>query len=83
MAFVSAPASAFRLHTAAAPVACKSAFLGSFVVRRPRARYNLNVVRAVSSNDFKTGTTIEMDGTVYRVVEFLHVKPGKGAFAGL
>lgn len=32
-----------------------------------------------SSNDFRNGTTIELDGIVYRVVEFLHVKPGKGA----
>jgi elongation factor P len=33
----------------------------------------------ISSNDFRTGVTIEMDGQVYQVVEFLHVKPGKGA----
>ena len=33
----------------------------------------------ISSNDFKTGVTIEMDNGVWRVVEFLHVKPGKGS----
>ena len=33
----------------------------------------------ISSNDFRTGTSIELDGSVWRVVEFLHVKPGKGA----
>ncbi len=33
----------------------------------------------ISSNDFRTGTSIEMDGQVWRVVEFLHVKPGKGS----
>ena len=33
----------------------------------------------ISSNDFRTGTTIELDGSVWRVVEFLHVKPGKGS----
>ncbi|KAF1086547.1 Elongation factor P [Sporotomaculum syntrophicum] len=33
----------------------------------------------VSTNDFRTGLTIEMDGDVYQVVEFQHVKPGKGA----
>lgn len=33
----------------------------------------------ISSNDFRTGTTIEIDGKVWRVVEFLHVKPGKGS----
>ena len=31
----------------------------------------------ISSNDFRTGTSIELDGSVWRVVEFLHVKPGK------
>ncbi|HHT47590.1 MAG TPA: elongation factor P [Firmicutes bacterium] len=33
----------------------------------------------ISTNDFQTGLTIEMDGEVYTVVEFQHVKPGKGA----
>lgn len=33
----------------------------------------------ISSNDFRTGTTIELDGQVWRVIEFLHVKPGKGS----
>lgn len=33
----------------------------------------------ISSNDFRTGVSIELDGAVWRVVEFLHVKPGKGA----
>lgn len=33
----------------------------------------------LTSNDVKPGTTIELDGIVFRVNEFLHVKPGKGA----
>ena len=33
----------------------------------------------ISSNDFRTGTSIEQNGSVWRVVEFLHVKPGKGS----
>jgi len=33
----------------------------------------------VSVNDLRTGLTIEIDGEVLSVVEFLHVKPGKGA----
>ncbi|GCF93984.1 elongation factor P [Enterococcus florum] len=33
----------------------------------------------ISVNDFKTGLTIEVDGDIWRVVEFQHVKPGKGA----
>ena len=33
----------------------------------------------ISAGDFRNGATFEMDGKVYRVVEFQHVKPGKGA----
>ena len=33
----------------------------------------------ISSNDFRTGVSIVLDGSVWRVVEFLHVKPGKGS----
>ncbi|MGL4662309.1 MAG: elongation factor P [Culicoidibacterales bacterium] len=33
----------------------------------------------ISVNDFKTGMTIEVDGNLFQVLEFLHVKPGKGA----
>lgn len=33
----------------------------------------------ISSNDFRTGVTIEMDGDAYQVVDFQHVKPGKGS----
>lgn len=33
----------------------------------------------ISSNDFRTGVTIELDGGVWQVVDFQHVKPGKGA----
>jgi elongation factor P len=33
----------------------------------------------VSAGDFKNGLTFDMDGDVYQVVEFQHVKPGKGA----
>ena len=33
----------------------------------------------VSAGDFRNGLTFEMDGNVYQIVEFQHVKPGKGA----
>jgi elongation factor P len=33
----------------------------------------------VSAGDFKNGITIDIDGTVYQIIEFQHVKPGKGA----
>ncbi|ASV69038.1 elongation factor P [Cytobacillus sp. FSL W7-1323] len=33
----------------------------------------------ISVNDFKTGLTIEVDNGIWRVMDFQHVKPGKGA----
>ena len=33
----------------------------------------------VGAGDFKNGVTFEMEGNVFQVVEFQHVKPGKGA----
>ena len=33
----------------------------------------------ISVNDFRTGLTIIVDGQLYRVIDFQHVKPGKGA----
>ncbi len=32
-----------------------------------------------TAGDFRNGVTIEMDGNIYQVIEFQHVKPGKGA----
>ncbi|ONK61780.1 uncharacterized protein A4U43_C08F33510 [Asparagus officinalis] len=42
-----------------------------------RSRYPR--IYAFSSNDIKVGSNIEVDGAPWRVIEFLHVKPGKGA----
>lgn len=33
----------------------------------------------ISVNDFKTGLTVEVDGDIFSVLDFQHVKPGKGA----
>ncbi len=33
----------------------------------------------ISAGDFRNGITLEMDGSVYQIIEFQHVKPGKGA----
>lgn len=33
----------------------------------------------ISAGDFRNGATFQMDGQLYQVVEFQHVKPGKGA----
>jgi len=33
----------------------------------------------ITAGDFRNGATFEMDGSVYSIIEFQHVKPGKGA----
>ena len=33
----------------------------------------------ISAGDFRNGITLEIEGAVYQIVEFQHVKPGKGA----
>ena len=33
----------------------------------------------ISSSDFRTGLTLEIDNGVWQIVDFQHVKPGKGA----
>ena len=33
----------------------------------------------ISAGDFKNGLTLEVDGNVVQIMEFQHVKPGKGA----
>ena len=32
----------------------------------------------ISTNQFRNGTHIDVDGTIYKIIEFQHVKPGKG-----
>ena len=33
----------------------------------------------ITAGEFRNGVTFEMDGNIYQIIEFLHVKPGKGA----
>ena len=33
----------------------------------------------ITAGDFRKGVTIELDGNVFNIVDFQHVKPGKGA----
>jgi elongation factor P len=40
---------------------------------------NLEGSLMITAGDIRKGTTFELDGQVFTVVEFLHVKPGKGA----
>ena len=35
----------------------------------------------ISAGDFRNGVTIELEGNIYQIIEFQHVKPGKGAAA--
>ena len=32
----------------------------------------------ITTNQFRNGTHIDVDGTIYKIIEFQHVKPGKG-----
>src|SRR5437764_6563240 len=36
------------------------------------------MAETISTNQFKNGMHVQVDGTVYRIVDFQHVKPGKG-----
>ncbi|MGO1713236.1 MAG: elongation factor P, partial [Senegalia sp. (in: firmicutes)] len=33
----------------------------------------------IMAGDFRKGITIEIDGSIYQIIDFQHVKPGKGA----
>lgn len=35
--------------------------------------------RVISAGDFRNGITIELDNNIFQIIEFQHVKPGKGA----
>lgn len=48
-------------------------------MRGPPGKPRFQKIYALSSNDIKVGSNIEVDGAPWRVLEFLHVKPGKGA----
>ena len=44
-----------------------------------KKRGEIIMAAVYSAGDFRNGTTFEMEGNVYRIVEFQHVKPGKGS----
>ena len=45
---------------------------------RPKPRIRIAMAEVVNTNQFKNGMHIEIEGAVWRIVEFQHVKPGKG-----
>mmetsp|Transcript_19924 Transcript_19924/g.29014 ORF Transcript_19924/g.29014 Transcript_19924/m.29014 type:complete len:238 (-) Transcript_19924:236-949(-) len=57
----------------------RSSFLGRSVAGTEWRRLRRAKISMLTSNDFRVGTTIELDGQVHKVLEFLHVKPGKGS----
>src|SRR6201999_2076083 len=40
--------------------------------------HHRTMAESISTNQFKNGMHVEVDGLVWRIVEFQHVKPGKG-----
>src|SRR5437870_4092535 len=46
--------------------------------RRERVTGAITPMSTITTNQFKNGNHIEVDGTVFKVLEFQHVKPGKG-----
>mmetsp|Transcript_28278 Transcript_28278/g.83043 ORF Transcript_28278/g.83043 Transcript_28278/m.83043 type:complete len:225 (-) Transcript_28278:331-1005(-) len=72
MSFVIALALAGHVGRATVATAGSSALL-------PAHGRSRSLPMMLTSNDFKVGLTIESEGSVYKVQEFLHVKPGKGA----
>ncbi|XP_008662067.2 uncharacterized protein [Zea mays] len=65
---VAAATASLRLHRLPLPFRPLRSRSGSFTR-----------VYAISSNDIRVGTNVEVDGAPWKVLEFLHVKPGKGA----
>ncbi|XP_077217214.1 elongation factor P (EF-P) family protein [Tasmannia lanceolata] len=57
----------------------KSTLIPIRIFTKTPLRYRYPKIFAFSSNDIKVGSNIEVDGAPWRVIEFLHVKPGKGA----
>jgi len=46
--------------------------------RRPFAPRRPRIPAVISTNQFKNGNHIDVEGTIFKILEFQHVKPGKG-----
>ncbi len=53
--------------------------MGAVVIQYTRNFYIRRNTKMVSAGDFRNGVTFEMEGNVLQIIEFQHVKPGKGA----
>eukprot|EP00871_Galdieria_phlegrea_P001604 jgi/Galph1/2444/GphlegSOOS_G1128.1 len=73
-----------RLYFSQYSSCCRTSF---FTLQRPLLKtynkpsisFSKRLLAVINSNDVRPGTTILVEGAVHRVIEFLHVKPGKGA----
>ncbi|KAJ9179662.1 hypothetical protein P3X46_008008 [Hevea brasiliensis] len=65
--------------TSSLSISSKLSILSMSIFPKTHLRPTFPRICALSSNDIKVGTNIEVDGAPWRVLEFLHVKPGKGA----
>ena len=63
-----------RRHRRVRPTIRVRARHGAPSLRVPRTKAYI----LISTNQFKNGNHIDVDGTIYKIVEFQHVKPGKG-----
>lgn len=49
------------------------------MVRDNKLQRDTRRIFMISAGDFRNGVTIELEGNIYQIIEFQHVKPGKGA----
>ncbi|KAF5737292.1 hypothetical protein HS088_TW13G00171 [Tripterygium wilfordii] len=73
------PSVSFRRPSSASNLSSKPSFISIRVATKTFSRSRFFRIYAISSNDIKVGISIEVDGAPWKVLEFLHVKPGKGA----
>ncbi|GLU17850.1 hypothetical protein SLE2022_342010 [Rubroshorea leprosula] len=76
---VSPSSSIFRRTSSLLKLPSRPSVLPMRFLPKTPSRPRIYRIYALSSNDIKVGTNIEVDGAPWRVLEFLHVKPGKGA----
>ncbi len=62
--------------TSLRPYVLEDPFVGERVPGHRPASLGFRAV--ISTNQFKNGSHIEIDGTIFKILEFQHVKPGKG-----
>ena len=54
-------------------------WLKPVTMRRKKLRIEVNKIMAILAGDFRTGLTLTIEGDPWVVLDFQHVKPGKGA----